>query len=368
MRRIQLVIVAAVLLASTASASAATSSHRRHLRCQTGYVTRDRTVRERRHGRRVKVRVSVCVAKPVRHVVKPKASTSTTTTPVPAPTTTATTPSPVATPAPTPVASPAPAAPTITVRLDPSFTQSATSPEDVVYSFSASAVVAEADPIASPNGADAAGTTDADGSDGSDGSDDSLPDGVLNLYTPLSPDQPAGLVCSLNVGGAVTGGSCPVDYTATGTYPVTVEFDSSSTTPATQTTYETIAPFSTTTTLTETTYPESGSSNATTNYTPSIVDENGNVVPFDQSAISFVIVDSTTGQTIGSLSSVDGDFFQIGPSPRASICNSPYPLGACVGPVNLSDSLTVAVVYAPPSGGAWSGSTSTALPLALSDP
>jgi hypothetical protein len=56
------------------------------------------------------------------------------------------------------------------------------------------------------------------------------------------------LACSINVGGSVTGGECPVTYLATGRYTVIVTYSSGSTS-VTETVTETIEPFSTHTSL-----------------------------------------------------------------------------------------------------------------------
>jgi hypothetical protein len=115
-------------------------------------------------------------------------------------------------------------APTIQLRaqLDPSFVQGP-GPLDVTYSFSASAETYT-------NGVGAL--------------DQSLPDGVLNLFTPTTPGGPSGLACSVDVGGDTNGGTCDVTYADTGTFDVTVVYDSG-TSSATETDSETILPYPT---------------------------------------------------------------------------------------------------------------------------
>ena len=230
MRRSVLVAVVFLSLALAGSAAAA-SAHSKRQECRTGYTARAVTKREVRHGRSVKVRSVRCVAK--RH--KPKSSSTskppTTTTPVPSPTPTTTT-TPVAAPAPTPVAAPAPAAPTIhyAASVDPSFVQDPDNPLAVTYSYSADATQT-VDDVST----DLAATA-------------SLPAGVLNFYS-------GGLLaCSMNVGGATSGGACEIDYPSVGTYEVTTQYLPDGTAGVTETESETIDPYPSTTTIGPITY------------------------------------------------------------------------------------------------------------------
>lgn len=116
-------------------------------------------------------------------------------------------------------------------HLDPSFTQSPTAPRDVTFQYSASASVATT--LASV-------TTEAPAP--------ALPEGVLQLVV---QDASGSRSCSMNVGGKVTGGECPIVVPAFGRNEVTTTYLSGSTS-ATETTVDNIEPFSTTTTVTAT--------------------------------------------------------------------------------------------------------------------
>jgi PASTA domain len=122
---------------------------------------------------------------------------------------------------------------TYKTKVDPSFTQNPQNPLQVTYAYSG-------DATESVNGV----TVDLAAAG-------ELPPGVLNFYA--SYDQAAGspeqLICSINVGGTVSGGSCTVTYSATGTYQVTTQYLPTGYTPVTETDEENIQPFATTTTL-----------------------------------------------------------------------------------------------------------------------
>jgi hypothetical protein len=108
-------IAAACLLALPISADAAPAKHYKpkpHASCRAHYVKRHRTVREREHGKVLKVKETFCL------YVAPKTQ--------PPPTTPIT---PLTTP---PTATPAPTV-TLAANLDPTFTQNPTNPLAVTY-------------------------------------------------------------------------------------------------------------------------------------------------------------------------------------------------------------------------------------------
>ena len=111
-------------------------------------------------------------------------------------------------------------------KVDPTFTQSATDPYVVTYQYSADAIA----------------TTDNQSKDL--GATGQLPAGVLNLYTPLSPGQSAGLACSMNVGGSVTGGPCTVTYQQFASYTITTQYIPNGFNPTTSSDQVAIRPFS----------------------------------------------------------------------------------------------------------------------------
>lgn len=115
--------------------------------------------------------------------------------------------------------------------VDPSFTQDPTDPLAVTYDYSASA------------------TASNDGLSLNLQAQDALPDGVLNFYSASTPGGPEQLYCSMNVGGDVSDGSCPITYGQTGTFAVTTEYIPSGTSAVTETDQETIGAFTTTTTV-----------------------------------------------------------------------------------------------------------------------
>jgi hypothetical protein len=118
--------------------------------------------------------------------------------------------------------------------VDPSFSQDVSNPLDVTYSYSADA------------------TSTVNGQSVDLGAEGQLPQGVLDFYS-------GGLLaCSMNVGGSTLGGGCEIDYGTTGTYKVTVQY-LSGTSSATQSDSESIAINSaTTTTLSVSGYPDQG--------------------------------------------------------------------------------------------------------------
>lgn len=120
----------------------------------------------------------------------------------------------------TPAAAAAAPADKLRAKLDPSFTQDPSNPLAVTYSYDAGAF-------------DEHGTQP-------------LPEGVLTLYSDGT------LECSINVGGSVQGGTCPVTYEATGAHTIVVTYSSGATT-VTETSVEQIEPFTTSTTI-EATY------------------------------------------------------------------------------------------------------------------
>jgi hypothetical protein len=231
MRRLGvLAILAAGLvmgLVSTAAASAPASQYRllhpAREHCRAHYTRRSRTIHRRVHGRRLTIHQTMCVR------VAPKAPTS-----KPA----------------------APAKPVLHARLDPSFTQSPTNPLAVTYSYSASAIETAGGSRPAP-----------------------LPPGILNLYSD------GWLACSINVGGTVTGGSCPVTYSAFGSYTVIVDYVSGEAS-ATETETEQIKPYSTTIALSVQPLGEctTGAHEADScNYLAEVktLDQNGNAPPLD---------------------------------------------------------------------------------------
>jgi len=199
MRRLALTaLLAALAFATTASAKQYILKHPKHEHCRAHYVRKVEKVKRRERGHTVKVRETVCV------YVAPKAPAKVTT---PAPATT-------------------PVSPTVKLHahLDPSFVQDPTDPFQITYSYSASAGLQTA---------------------GAEAPEPNLPEGVLNLYADGL------LACSINVGGNVTGGECPIRETM-GAHTIIVTYTSGQAS-ATETSVETIKPFpvaSTSTTLT----------------------------------------------------------------------------------------------------------------------
>ena len=167
-------------------------------------------------------------------------------------------------------------APTARLRahLDPSFTQGP-GPLDVTYSFSASAET----------------FTNGVGS-----LDSSLPNGVLNLFTPTTPGGPSGLACSVDVGGDADGGTCGVTYTDVGTYDVTVVYDSG-TSSATETDSETILPYPTTLTASVAVGPAAPGISWVVSANVALGD--GTIVSPPAASLSFFIYNIANGAAIG---------------------------------------------------------------------
>lgn len=194
-------LAAAVLLMLALPGAASAHPKHKPLRCKSGYQRETRKIKERRHGKMVRVRVEVCV--------KRQALSKTATPPMQAP------------------------APTRTVKLhahlDPSFTRDPTDPFKVIYAYSASATSETL----------SGGVVLAQAAESAP-----LPEGVLELYSDGS------LACAINVGGSTTGGECPVEYSKLGTHTVTTVYTSAEGKgAATETQTETVEPFAGTITL-----------------------------------------------------------------------------------------------------------------------
>jgi hypothetical protein len=157
--------------------------------------------------------------------------------------------------------------------IDPSYTQDPANPLKVTFSYSASET------------------------------DGNLPNGVLSLYWGPST-QSQTLACSINVGGATTGGQCTITFPAYGTEYVTTTYVSG-TNSATQTDIEDIKnpnPVVTTTTTTTTLAPSTttvllvSSSTYSTGHrfvlTATVTDQNGATVTVTPSQLTYEIVQS----------------------------------------------------------------------------
>lgn len=214
-----IVMMAIFALSSALAAKQYVLKHPKREHCKAHYSKRIEKVKRREHSRIVRVRETVCVyvvPKPTAGVNGPVPAMPTSMAPEPTPMTPPPTPT---TPEPTPMTPPP--TPTITLRayLDPSFVQSSSDPLVVTYSYSASATATLT---------------------GVSTSEPSLPAGILNLYSDGL------LACSINAGGSITGGECPVTYKNTGIKNVVVTYSSGST--STTATYsEDIEPYPTTT-------------------------------------------------------------------------------------------------------------------------
>jgi hypothetical protein len=113
----------------------------------------------------------------------------------------------------------------IHAHLDPSFIQNINQPNSVTYTFSASASVQTntlSDLVEAP--------------------EPNLPEGILNLYSDGL------LACSIEVGGNISEGECPITYRSLGAHTVVTTYTSGAVS-ATETETEEINPFSTTTTI-----------------------------------------------------------------------------------------------------------------------
>lgn len=166
------------------------------------------------------------------------------------------------------VATPAPVV-SLQAHLDPTFVQSPTNPLAVTYDYSASATET-VNGVMQPAQA--------------------LPTGILNLYSDGL------LICSMNVGGATTGGLCPITYSSAGNHSVITTYDSGSST-ASETDIETISQFSTTTvanvTQTSCNTPPGRATYCTFTIQPMVTDQNGNPV-VTPVTITFITGDGTT--------------------------------------------------------------------------
>lgn len=169
-------------------------------------------------------------------------------------------------------------------KVDPTFTQAPSDPLAVTYAYSADAT------LTSQNG-----TTDL-------AATGQLPAGVLNFYSASTPGGPEQLYCSINVGAALIGGSCPVTYTQTGTYAVTTEYVPNSASAVTETDQETISPYSTTTSL-AVTPGACGASDCHYTLTNTVKDQNGNAVGLQ---VALLIGPSTGQQPEGELVPANG--------------------------------------------------------------
>lgn len=248
MRRTVLLTLAATL-GLAASASARYYVPVKGHACKAGFVRRDVKIRERhngklvrKHGRVVWVRQSRCYS------VAPKPTG---------------TPSPGPTPTPTPTLRYA-------TKVDPSFTQAADDPLAVTYAYTADATVTT-------------GTQTVDLAQ-----TNQLPAGVLNLYSPTAPGQAAGLVCSMNVGDATSGGDCPVNYQATGTYQVTTQYIPNAASAVTQTDTEQIDPYPTSA------VEQVSVAGGQITVTPQVLGQDGN--PFKDQQVEITVTDEQNGQ------------------------------------------------------------------------
>jgi hypothetical protein len=194
------VLLAALAVLSTVAVAKKTPQPTKVLRCPKGYELKYHRVRVKRHGHKVWVGRARCAHKKAKAKATPKPPTTT-------------------------------PAPTISYHaaVDPSFTRGGSNALLVTYDYSADAIETE--------GAQTINLA----------SEDQLPSGVLNFYGASTPGGSEQLYCSMNVGGATTGGDCPVDYSATGTYSVTTQYIPSGASAVTETDSETINPLSTTT-------------------------------------------------------------------------------------------------------------------------
>lgn len=265
-----LIVVAVCCLGTAATASATLVKHyypKTHQRCRTHYVRKSVRVRERKHHKWVKVKRAECV------YVKPKPKHKTQPTPTPAPKPPTTTPAPTV---------------HFAAQVDPSYTQSATDPLAVTFDYSAGAT-----------------STASDGATTNLAAIASLPAGILNFYSATEPGQ-AGMVleCSLNVGGAAVGGTCPITYPSAGSYTVETQYIPNGTTAVTATDVANVQAYSTTTsdaiTQTGCAAPQAAPNNTTTyacsyTVTSNVLDQNSNAI---SPAVSLTFTDSAGDGTI----------------------------------------------------------------------
>jgi hypothetical protein len=198
---VRLSLVVALALAGVTPALAQAAPAKRyvlkHGHCKVHYVKRREKVKRREHGKTRTITETFCIH--LTPTAKPKTTAG------------------------TPTAEPSTRTVALHSHLDPSFVQSPSNPLSVTYAYSASAT-----------------TTDL--TDGATAAEPNLPEGFLDLYSDGL------LACSMNVGGSVTGGECPVTYSSTGAHQVIVTYSSGSTS-ATETYAEQIEPYATATHL-----------------------------------------------------------------------------------------------------------------------
>lgn len=129
-------------------------------------------------------------------------------------------------------------------HVDPSFVQSSANPMAVTYTYTADA------------------TESVNGQKTDLGQAGNLPGGVLQLYSDGL------LACSINVGGATTGGQCGVNYSTYGNHVVTTYYSLTGITPVTETDQENIQPFDTSVAIST---PNLGSTVDVNNYAYQVV-------------------------------------------------------------------------------------------------
>ena len=324
----------AACLGLAASASAHSYVPKDHHACKAHYRrTHVKLHREHRRGRLVRRHGKVVWVWQTRCV-------SITSKPVPVPRNPTPTPTPVPIPTP-PVSAPAPTV-SYSTQVDPSFTQASGDPLSVTYAYSADATASTAATASAPaRMVDLAAAAQ-------------LPAGILDFYSPTAPGGPAGLVCSINVGGAVSAGSCPVAYGAAGTYSVTTEYIPSGVTAVTQTSSETISPYSTTTTEQVSTVPFGNGTGYDITGTPSVIDQNGNALPAG-SATNTATLTQLSGQ-VTMLDCVGGQSLIL-PQVGASLSCS----GVIQVEISAPSTATLSVTGVYGGGPGYSGSVSAAV-------
>jgi hypothetical protein len=235
----------------------------------------------------------------------------------------------------TTTSTPAPAV-SYSAKVDPSFTQSATNPLAVTYSYSA----------------DATETQDGQATDLAQ--TDQLPAGVLNFF------NGGQLACSMNVGGATSSGACPVTYPSTGTYSVTTQYIPSGTAAVTETDQETISPEPTSTILAVV----FGSPQSETGPPPTYLEStnwfDGIDASYSETAASsftLTLTDQTSGATQAGTSIPSNgcalEFVQLVDSPVITI--NP---GCGLPGFSFPETDTVSITATTPTSGGFLGSTS----------
>lgn len=220
-KALAVLVLAVSSLSFMVSAGSATTSHANYAlgkakKCRVDFVkkTEKHTVIEKVKGKKKRV-----VERYVACVYSPPAPTATHF-PVITPTTIATAVTNTVTPAPTTTQPPVPSY-NYEAHVDPSFTQSPANPMAVTYTYTADA------------------TQTVNGKQTDLGQTGNLPGGVLQLFSDGL------LACSINVGGATTGGQCGVNYSAYGNHSVVTTYSLSGIAPVTETDTENIEPFAT---------------------------------------------------------------------------------------------------------------------------